>query len=357
MIVANDLRDDNKRPKQPIRKKRTGGANDSLKPDSYFTPTLDAVIAEQRKEAQLFLQGVWKLAEPSGGREPLGLQYESPTHNFGQIQRSQPSPFDELLADTGVTVGLPSAPETAAAQPQQQALSEAKEILWADPELWQLVADNKPASVISGYLRRIHSVEVPPVPAQAWREMVRNPAKRQELFALLQIRFVDDQNSVAYEEICEKLPPRLIGQLARHYLESPTNDYRHLVASHRLSASALACLRQFLVRLNADFTWCEKHPEVIPPPLAPKPRHRRREVEQVRQIEGLVTRLLADSSLSNYKLARDEKGRVSDAVRMLAAKAKKLIELREQVRVANYSERRDGRTIGRKPRQRSGTRK
>lgn len=316
----------------------------------FFSPDLDKCIEkEQRARAGLeaLMKGLSEWGKTDTAREEStkqGLHYEPPSEQFRRSDSFLSDPFSASL-------GMPKTPTAPASKGglkrADERISELLEILWADVLLWKSVAKYMPPEDIAAFIRRRYGLKFPPLPVAVWQQMVWQPQKRETLFNLLHIGFNTEVDWGALRELGQKLPPKLAGELLFKYFYSPGSDHTNVLASQNISLHALAYMRKAVVKLLKNISWCEQNPGLIPPDFAPAPRHRSKDVERVRKIEEMVKRLLENPALSDYELA----GGV-DALRKVAANARQLVELREREAVKRYSELRDGRIFGRKPRQR-----
>jgi len=312
---------------------------------AFITPELDKCIktAERaRADSDALLNRIIKAAVPDTAQESpkQHLCYEAPSKQFW---RSTPHFLDQVL---NPLMGIPPEPAPKAMlKSAHERISELLEILWADIQLWKLVAKYKPPEDIAADIHRRYGLKFPPLPVAAWRQMAWSPQKRELLFNRLRIGFSSKFDDIAFRELRQKLPPTLAGDLLFEYLYEPGSDHLNVLASQKLSPPTLAYLRRAVAKLLNNISWCQRNPGLIPPRLAPAPRHRAKTVERARKIEEMVNRLLDNPALSDYELAGDV-----DAFRKVAAEARQLVELREGEAVKRYSEQRDGRVIGRKPR-------
>jgi hypothetical protein len=319
--------------RQTNPKSSLGAAIVRMLRDSSPTPELDGWIertVREKQEIASLIAGLTKVKNPPKTQPKLHLRYEAPTHQFGT------QPVDPLSKVTGLDkllgFAMPRAPRSIAKlKPEDERKAELLEILWADPKLWELVAGNKPLGQIVDYCRQHYGFEFPPLPPVVWRQMVWRPQKRATLFQVSGVRFARGRDLNTFLEL--------------EYLEEPGLSHLHRLASQKLNARALAYLRQAVQKLAQDLAWCERHPGVIPPPLAPTLPHRTPDINRARKVEKMVARLLKDPDLSDYQL-----GGGDDAKRKMAAEARTLVELREGEVVKRYSENRGSRIIGRKPR-------
>ena len=310
------------------------------------TPELDECIEKAqsaRVEMMKLMEGLSKtIWGTDAGKEPFQqtLRREPASKQFRDGDTKPLDPFSSLLP------GLSSAPvPDGGLQSADARIAELLEILWADIRLWKSVAKKLPPQEIVADVHRWYGLQFPEIPVAAWNQMVRQPQKREILFNLLHIGFGTEDENIAIQELNQKLPPKLAGKLLYEYLLSPGSTHSNLLAAQEFSPAVLACLRKAVVKLRDGIAWCQKNPGLIPPTLAPSPRHRPRDVERVRFIEQMVKRLLDNPALSDYGLAGKNASN-----RKLAAEARQLVELREGQAVERYSELRDGKVIGRKPR-------
>jgi hypothetical protein len=310
------------------------------------TPDLDDCIGKaQRARVEMLelLNGMAKeILGSDSGRKPLPqqLRREPASKQFRDGDTKPLDPFSVLLPELSSEHVPDGGLQSADAR-----IAELLDILWADIRLWKSVAKKLPPQEIAADIHRWYGLQFPEIPVAAWNQMVRQPQKRKILFNLLHIGFGTEADNGSIQELNQKLPPKLAGKLLYEYLLSPGSTHSNLLASQEFSPAALACLRKAAVRLCEGISWCEKHPGLIPPTLAPAARHRPKEVARARTIEQMVKRLLDNPALSDYGLAGKNASN-----RKLAAEARQLVELREGQAVERYSELRDGKVIGRKPR-------
>jgi hypothetical protein len=311
--------------------------------DAFIKKLRHEVQNRQNAEKRLF-ETLTKRLKTSAG---ASLRYAAPTHNFGQVEVTE---LDKVFERLGLSFGLPQAPESAASDftPSEVRIRELQEIFWADVSLWRLVAAHAAAGRISEYLRQRYGLEMRPVPSTVWKEMVRDSQKRFELFELIGIRFAANSDPEVCNELYQKLPIPILAQLLSEYVRKPARSHRYHLASQNLSREASACLIKAVSMLLKDLRWTERNPDIIPPESAPQPPYRQKGVERARQIEKMVTRLWLDPTLSDYELARTNKENF-DALRKIAAEARRLFELREGFTAQCYAENRNGRVVGRKP--------
>ena len=250
----------------------------------------------------------------------------------------------QLAGDLSTSFGT-----TAAAR-----LDELLEILWADVNLWQCIRDADSPFEISYYISQKHGLRFPEIPVAVWIEIGSRPKSRDYLFRLhrdhgeIQLDGASDFYIVGCA-LQSKLPPESLGSLFWNYLSNPALDHRHIIAALRLSPDQLETMRLAATKFASELKWCAGNPNIVPPPLASNPKHRAGSVERARAIEAMVTKLLINPSLSNYRLAGSSSANPKDTELKIAAAARQLVELREGKPVARYSARRNGRTIGHKP--------
>jgi hypothetical protein len=233
------------------------------------------------------------------------------------------------------------------------------ELLWADVNLWQSIHDGDSPSQIGSYISQKHGLRFPMIPLAVWREIARRPESRNRLF-----QFHRDASVIIGREIHlhgggdfltvwhgleSKLSNADLGGLFWEFLFYPALDHRHAIAGRQFSVNELEALRLAALKFATELKWCAANPNIVPPPLAANPSHRKSGIERARSIEQMVAKLLKNPALSNYQLAGSSPTDPKDAALKIAATARKLVELRECKSVINYSERRAGRTIGRKP--------
>jgi hypothetical protein len=244
-------------------------------------------------------------------------------------------------------------------------INELLELLWADVNLWQSIHDEDSPSDISLYISKKHGLRFPAIPLAVWREIACRPDLRERLF-----QFHRDENAITGSEITihgdadfltvwcgldNKLSGDALGNLVWQFLFYPAHDHRHLIAALRLSVDELEFFRLAAKKFAAAVQWCAANPGILTQQLASNPSHRNSGIERARSIEAMVAELLNSPSKSNYRLAGSSSSDPKDAALKMAAVARRLVELREFKRVAQYSELRAGRTIGRKPRRHSKT--
>jgi len=341
-------------PKKVQRKLPNQEALQRALEDHESTPELDQCIADtvrkQRESAEgmaEFMAAISKTMPPEP--EAQFLKHKAPTHHAGT--------FAQESFSLGQLFGLEPKPPPRECLSELKAASgrlvELREIQWADVKFWKLVAAGASAEELAAYIRNHYRLDFPAWPAVVWRQMVHHPQKREKLFGLHKYHIdFDEQCDVdALRDLRKNLPRELTGQLLWQYLRSPGISHLHLLASQELEPSTLGYLRKALRKLVKDTEWCQEHPGVIPPEIAPNPRHAPKDVVCARAVEQFVERLLNDSTLSNGDLAKLPVGGTYGARLKWAAQARDLVQYREHAAVERYSEQRDGHTIGRKPRQ------
>lgn len=316
------------------------------------TPELDEWIRrlENERKADAASAMVPKQGRPKRLRkssEPT-IPREAPTHKFNK------NDFNMWVDDIW-DFGLPAPPESVGTlRTEKERLAELMEILWADTTLWKQVANNAPPEAIAGDIRKRYGLLFRPLPPIVWQQMVLRPEKRMRLFQLLDVQFLHGADKDALRMLFEKLPPPVAGNLLWEYFFGPAQSHLDRLASFKLDRHTLAYLGKSINKLVAEVAWCKRNPGVIPPPLAPHPRHRAQDVKRARDIEQMVTRLLENPALTDSKMGQEyaKKQKSEDygtTGRKLAAQARNLVQWREGKAVVRYTAKCGGRVFGRKP--------
>ncbi len=325
-------------------------------PSDYgsLTPELDQCIVDagrKRQDAEAMMRNLIAAYEkqPFDKSDKRHLESKTPTYRSNRQAKQVCDPFLSLF---GIGPSKSAPPEwMQRLKSVEDRLGELLEIQWADVKFWKRVAADYSAEELSAYVRNHYGLDFPAWPSLVWQQMVQDPQKRKKLFGLHRIKFNKQRDEGELRDLAKKLPPNLAGELLWEYLDAPGLQHTHVLASQELEPATLRVLRSALCKLINDIEWCQANPGIVPPRLAPNPRNAPKDVVIARAIEQFVERLLNDSTLSNRKLAQLQVGGTCGARIKWAAQARDLVQYRENATVKRYSEQRDGRTIGRKPRQ------
>lgn len=335
-----------KRPNYDALMRALGGYGSS-------TPELDRCIAEAEqasRSAEAFRrQLIADYGQPTApGANERCLEIKPATFDPQSQSETSSGPF---LSQIGLEPPEVSRPDWM--QPLksvEERLGELEEILWADVKFWKRVAAGYSAAELSGYIRDHYGLDFPAWSTLVWQQMVQQHQKRDKLLSLSRICFTAQRNEGELRDLGKKLPPILAGELVWEHLLARGLRHTHVLASVGLEPTSLGILINALRKLTTDAEWCQAHPGVVPPRLAPNPRHAPKDVVCVRAVERFVERLLNDLTLTNVDLAKLPIGGTYDARLKWAGQARDLVQYRENAAVKRYSEQREGRIIGRKPR-------
>ena len=318
------------RKKQPSPKKDGSGT-------IHFNEWIEETIKHRKEVQEWYRQNNINYHPPEKTQAIPGVYQLRPTDKQIDIKylRKDSEAIPELTAETRI--------------------GELLELLWADPDFWQIIHDGEDIFFINSYIARKYGLCLPIIPVGVWREIAKSNHLRDRLFKFhrddgeIRLDGGGDRTSLGFAWNT-KLTQEDLGRLLWDFLVYPGLDHRHTVAALRWPINQLEALRLATQRLERALIWSTANPGVIPPPFASNPRHRKGDIGRVRAVEEMVKRLLKNPELSNYHLAGSTPCDPMDSVLKIVAVARRLMELREGKAVRRYSEQRDGKTIGRKPR-------
>lgn len=242
------------------------------------------------------------------------------------------------------------------------------DVLWCDVEFWRMLKEAPAATDIQSYIEKRHKLCLPPFEHAVWRAMVANRVLRRRLFQLLRARpgtFTEARLTLEAEDAIEETKSRGADRLLIHYLKRPGASRRTLLQWFCLSDSTLNEMRDAAKRLIKDIGWClNNKTDARKEPAFYFGRGHPKSVEEVKELEDMVkfvlrSRYRFETNEQNARryleqvLKRDHRKATDNEIKgyaVLAAKAKRLVEFRENRSVKHHVDRENKR--GLKPQRR-----
>jgi hypothetical protein len=221
-------------------------------------------------------------------------------------------------------------------------ITELLEIIWADVEFWQSV--KKPESDYWGASDAVASrfgLALPSLESGVWQWFAKDERRRRKLFEVIASqpwRLYPLVQSVSMPE------DSLLLEILHPYIGVDTENPRRKLASMQLPAGVLRRLCESGAHLAKDAKWCLEHPNDLPPVSVPHKRGRPSAVERARLIEQLAAlirkyRSETDERIAGLYLEGNPSARekhIPQTLRKMAGEAKRLLEVREDIRSAHY---------------------
>jgi len=229
------------------------------------------------------------------------------------------------------------------------------EMLWADINFWKTVSSTPDdcGYQLRWYISSKHKLYLPEFPPHVWKSLATATEERTMFFKIIcqqDWRWQTDTSTLSSDRVKIELEHKGFKSLVDDYFHISRIDSRlemtRSLASRGFSRDALKKIKSLAVRLAKDAEWCIDHKGKIPADKVRQNRGQPTKIKRVHLIESLADLVkktpsetddrIAQFYLNSGSTSEGEKKNKRETLRKLVAEAKRLVAVREEVKVIHH---------------------